>query len=206
MTFTNEKKPKLFSMSKNLKLNNFWHEKNQFFSKPDKSSAGGIDKDILQLVRKINSKPDYYTTSSCSGRIILMKETGKKQESVFLFISHSKVSLAQLKAALAKAIKSYKKMIYLKIEPCIMHIACKDFDSAIKLTNLARNSGWKKAGIISKRNIIEAVSTENLAAPVADKGKIIIENNYLQILLKECNIKLSQTRQKIRRLYKALWI
>jgi len=183
---------------------NFTHEKQQFLKKPDKSSIHGIDKDILALVKKINSKSEYYTTSSCSGRIILMKETGKKQEKVFLFKSHSKIKLEQLKNALNSALKSYKGMVYLKLEPCIMHIACKDFASAIKLTNIARNSGWKKSGIISRKNIVEMLSTEYLACPVADKGKIIVDNNYLKILLDESNKKLNQTKQKIKQLEKSI--
>ena len=81
---------------------NFWHEKKQFLSKPDKSSAKGIDKDILSLVKKINSKPEYYTKSSCSGRIILIKETGKKQENAFLKVWHDKVSLKDLLNELKK--------------------------------------------------------------------------------------------------------
>ena len=81
-----------------------------------------------------------------------------------------------------------------------MHIACNSLDNALNLVNLARNSGWKKSGIISKRNIIEIVSTESVSAPVADNGSIIIDNSYLQILAKECNNKLARTRQKIKQL------
>lgn len=178
---------------------NFNLEKKQFLNKPDKSLAQQIDKDILKLVNQINSNPNYYTTSSCSGRIVLIKE-GKKQENAFLFRSHDKIRLKQIEKELNNATKKYKSIIYLKLEPCIMHIACKDPDSAIELVNLARNCGWKKSGIISKRNIAEIISTENIASPVADKGNIIIDYNYLQILLKECNIKLAQTRQKINQL------
>jgi tRNA wybutosine-synthesizing protein 3 len=181
----------------------FQNEKCQFLSKPDKSMAHEIDKDILKLVNLINSKPCYYTKSSCSGRIILLKD-GKKQENVFLFKSHDKISFEHLEKGLKDSVKKYKGLIYLKLEPCIMHVACNSLSKALELVNIARNAGWKKSGIISKRNIIEAVSTENLAAPVADKGKIIIDNNYLQILSKECNSKLLQTRQKIKQLYKAL--
>jgi len=182
---------------------NFTHEKQQFLKKPDKSSVHGIDKDILKLVKKINEKSEYYTTSSCSGRIILMKETGKKQENVFLFKSHEKITVERLKKALDSAL-NYKGMIYLKIEPCIMHIACQNFESAIKLTNIARNSGWKKSGIISRKNIVEMLSTENLAAPIADRGKIIADSNYLKTLLDECNKKLSLTRKKIKNLEKSI--
>lgn len=181
----------------------FANEKLQFLKKPDKSGIKGIDREIMPLVNLINSKEEYFTTSSCSGRIILMPETGKKQENVFLFVSHKKISFEDLKKQLNSAIR-YKGIIYLKMEPCIMHVACDSLNSAIRLVNKARNSGWKKSGIISKRNIIETLSTEHLECPVADKGKVIIDNNYLKIAAKECNKKLAQTRNKIKQLEKEL--
>ena len=45
---------------------NFDKEKKEFLSKKDKSRKGSIDNKIKKLVNKINSLPDFYTTSSCS--------------------------------------------------------------------------------------------------------------------------------------------
>ena len=178
--------------------------KKDFLSKPDKSGIRAIDSAIIPLVNKINKLQNYYTTSSCAGRIILMKETGKKQENVFLFRSHDKINSKTLKNALNKAVKGYKDMIYLKHEPCIMHVACNSLNDAFNLTNLSRQCGWKKSGIISKSNVVEMLSTEILAVPVADKGKIIVNDNYLNTLVLECNKKLKQTRQKIKNLEKKI--
>jgi len=180
----------------------FERQKQQFLSKPDKSSAHEIDKAILPLVRLINSKKNFYTTSSCAGRIILIKETGKKQKNIFLFKSHEKISLNEIKNALNNA--KCKETIYLKHEPCIMHIACNTFNDAIALTSAARNAGWKKSGIISRKNIVEMLSTEILAAPVADNGKILVSDAYLKFLVSEANKKLAGTRIKIKKLEKLL--
>lgn len=182
---------------------NFEHEKRQFLSKPDKSGAGRIDKDIMNLVNSINSKQDYYTKSSCSGRIILMKETGKKQENVFLLVSHDKISFRNLKNETEKASKKFNGLIYLKMEPCIIHIACNSLSSAFKIVDIARNCGWKKSGIISRRNVVELVSTEILATPVSKNEKIAISDDYLKVLSGECNKKLAMTRDKIKKLEKA---
>ena len=187
----------------------FAHEKLQFLKKPDKSGIKGIDREIMPLVNLINSKEEYFTTSSCSGRIILMPETGKKQENVFLFVSHKAVSVKDIKDILESSEKSLTSPspVYIKHEPCILHVACKSLDSAIKLVSKARQSGWKKSGIIGikpDKVMCELVSTEILAAPIADKGKVIIDNNYLKIAAKECNKKLAQTRNKIKQLEKEL--
>jgi len=179
----------------------FSNEKANFLNKLDKSRAGEIDKAILNLVNKINKSSDYYTTSSCAGRIILIP-AGKKQENAFLSVWHDKISFNQLKSEIKKAAKKSNLIIYLKHEPCIMHVACRNLNSALRLTDSARQSGWKKSGIISKRNIIEMLSTEILAAPVAAKGKILVNDNYLKILANECNKKLMQTRKKIKQLEK----
>jgi len=38
----------------------------------DKSRKGSVDQQILELVTAINLHPDFFTTSSCSGRAILI--------------------------------------------------------------------------------------------------------------------------------------
>ena len=52
----------------------FSQRKKDVLLKSDKSSIGNVDEKISSLCNKINSKEDFYTTSSCSGRILLMKD------------------------------------------------------------------------------------------------------------------------------------
>lgn len=40
----------------------------------DFSRKGGIDDDIADLVKIINDSGDYFTTSSCSGRVVCYAE------------------------------------------------------------------------------------------------------------------------------------
>lgn len=180
----------------------FLIQKKNFLSKPDKSGIGRIDKAIRPLLDRINRNDSFYTTSSCAGRIVLMKETGKKQENVFVFVSHDKVRKRDIQKALSKR---FNEIIYLKAEPCILHVACKDAESAQKIVTLARQSGWKKSGIISLKEgkvMAELVSTEALSAPVYERT-ILVHDNYLDVLVKECNKKLTQTRGKITKLQRA---
>ena len=44
---------------------------------PDQSRKGGIDEKIVHLVDVINSQSDYFTTSSCSGRLICYTEVSE---------------------------------------------------------------------------------------------------------------------------------
>jgi len=180
---------------------NFEHNKNQFLSKRDRSFIGKTDKAIIPLVNLINSKKNYYTTSSCAGRITLLRETGEKQEKIFNFVTHNKTDLEEIKKVMSQI--GTKEMIYFKHEPCILHVACKTFEDALAIVTKARDSGWKKSGIISRKYIIELVSTEILATPIMNKGKILIEDEYLKLLITEANSKLVRTRKKIASLEKS---
>src|SRR3989338_6198016 len=126
--------------------------KQKQLEKQDKSHIGKIDMAIKKLVEKINSKQEYYTTSSCSGRIILIKARKKKEKNLFLFVSHEKINFSEFKREIekiAKDIKNKKEIIYFKQEPCILHVACNSLVSGQKLLEKARTSGWKRSGLIA---------------------------------------------------------
>ena len=80
--------------------NTFQQQKQKQLSKLDKSSIGSWDSKIKKLCNKINQKKNYYTTSSCAGRIILLKYSDIKQEDAFLFRTHNKTSFGEIKKAL----------------------------------------------------------------------------------------------------------
>ncbi len=185
---------------------NFKKEKKDFLTKKDKSRKKSIDSKIKKLVNKISSLEDFYTTSSCAGRILLLTipKSNKKDEVQYLFCSHKKIKYNDLKK-LIKIIKSKlpKDEVWFKIQPVILHVACKDTNSAKKLLNLARDIGFRRSGIISigkNKIIIELISTEKIDALVGKNGKLLIDENYFKILVKEGNKKLEKTWKKIDKL------
>ena len=54
----------------------FDREKVRVLEKADLSRKGSVDAPIRELVEYINTKDDYYTTSSCSGRAVVFCEVG----------------------------------------------------------------------------------------------------------------------------------
>lgn len=180
----------------------FAQRKMKQLSKKDLSDEGTTDKAILPLVNLLNAKKDYYTTSSCAGRIILVKDKGK-QKKAFLFKTHNKTNSEEIKKALASS--KAKQITYLKEEPCILHVACSNIKAAQQLLDKAKFAGWKKSGIIAtdKRVMVELASTEMLAAPIT-KSRVVIDDSYLDFLIKEANHKLARTQAKIKKLYKLL--
>ncbi len=175
----------------------FEQRKKDVLSKEDKSNIGGWDKHILELCNKINSLDDYYTTSSCSGRIMIIVDQDKKAPNLFEFVSHEKV----------KELKIPEKGNYkFKQEPPILHIACKDTESAKNLLDKIRNAGWKRAGIISlgKNIIIEVIGTEKIEFPLMKNDKILVNDDFLDLVLERSNENLQKGWDKIDKLTKVL--
>jgi tRNA wybutosine-synthesizing protein 3 len=200
---------------------NFLQRKTAVLSKSDKSSIGGWDKPIISLCEKINLEENLYTTSSCSGRIIIMVDQDKKGKGLFKFVSHDLVDLEELRNALSKICgnesdtlraypeKSLKKIFTggkFKSESPIIHICCRDLESAEEILNKSRDSGWKRSGIISlgKNIIVEMISTEKLEFPIIKEGKILVDDDFLKIVLEKANDNLKKGWLKIKKLEKEI--
>ena len=112
--------------------NYFQQRKQALLSKQDKSSIGKWDNKIKKICNLINKNPQYYTTSSCSGRIIIMIDNEKKAKDLFKFVSHNKVNSKELLNEINK-IKT-KENIKFKQEPMILHIACEKIEVESNIT------------------------------------------------------------------------
>lgn len=66
------------------------------------ATGSGIDEDIMEILDEINRREEYYTTSSCSGRIVLISlpEAGAKKEAKFVAKWHRPVSFEELQNSL----------------------------------------------------------------------------------------------------------
>ncbi|MEK6869103.1 MAG: hypothetical protein AABX74_02655 [Nanoarchaeota archaeon] len=84
--------------------------KKDFLAKKDKSRKGCIDPKIKKLIDKINSLDGFFTTSSCSGRVLLFSipMSNKKNQVQYLFSSHTKIKPNETKNILRMIIKKIK--------------------------------------------------------------------------------------------------
>jgi tRNA wybutosine-synthesizing protein 3 len=183
----------------------FERRKQDCLKKDDKSSIGSWDRPIQKLCNKINKNPEYYTLSSCSGRIALIKNLDKKQPGMFVFRSHEKVKFDELKTSVIAAENKNESLIF-KQEPPILHVCCKTLDGAESLLEKARSAGWKNSGIMSSRGriVLELRSTEYLALPIMENGKILVDDNFIKILLSESNNRVEKGWSKIDKLAKLM--
>ncbi|MBI4453363.1 hypothetical protein HY636_01850 [Candidatus Woesearchaeota archaeon] len=173
----------------------------------DKSKKGSIDALIKPLLELINSKKDFYTTSSCSGRIIVvaLPQNKRKYNTKWLFVSHEEVAVKDIIKHL-EAIKSVKDTVYLRFEPIILHIAATSVEKAVELINLASSVGFKRGGIISanKKIIVELVGVDTLDVPIAKDKKLMISEDYLRFIIEEANNKLMRNKERIDLFYEKI--
>jgi len=182
-------------------LDYFVKEKSDFLRKKDKSRKGHIDKDAVKIVNEINSRNDYYTTSSCSGRIVLLEKLSrKKNESRWIFIKHDKLNFNEIVEVLDSKLRNE---VWFKQEPLILHVRCKSLDAARRLLDISRKI-FKRAGIISlsdKKIIVEIIGSERIDTIIANKNFVADEDN-IKNLVKYSNENFEENRKKSERFLK----
>ncbi len=160
---------------------------------------GEVDEDIIPLLDTINSFDCFVTTSSCSGRIVVLDvpKIGDKLNAKFLGKWHRTVDWKEV----AKALEKSTSTTWLISDPPIIHVACRDLECARILMRIANESGFRRCGIISlNRFVVEITSFEKLEAPLAVNGKIVVDENYIKLLTDFANEKLLRGKEKLERL------
>ena len=183
----------------------FDKEKKDCLNKIDKSKKGLVDKEIKQLVDHINSLPDYYTTSSCSGRILLIKrpKSGKKCDVEFLFSKHGKVDFNEIKNKLKN---TPEEDLWFRQESMILHVACRTIENAQKILDLSTLAGFKHSGIITTRKkiVVEIIGSDQFDTIIAKHGKVFVSDEHLRLLVSEANKKLEINSRKIKKFYERI--
>ena len=184
-------------------MNSFNQRKKDVLFKVDKSSIGEWDERIIGLCGIINSGENYYTTSSCSGRIIVMKDVEKKQSGLFYFVSHDKLKFGNFVEEVQKINQGNYKF---KQVPVILHVACRDLENAKSLLEKGQEAGFKRSGIISfgKNIVVELNATEMIEFPLIEEGKLIVSEEFLKIVICKSESNLERGWKKIENLKQIL--
>lgn len=177
MTFDNDKKQALVKLKK-----------------ADKSRKGSVDKAIVSLVKLINKHPNYYTTSSCAGRMMILRPGSKKHQTKWLFVSHDPAKLSDIK------LKPSKEITWFRYEPLILHICCRNLEAAKRLLKTTASSAFKHSGIITigSKIIFEVLGIDYMDVPLAKNNKVLIDGDHLKILISEANKKLNLNLKRIK--------
>lgn len=165
----------------------------------DKSPKGSVDTLALPIIAQINSHPDYYTTSSCSGRIVLFSDT-------FLYSTHEIISndIDVLWDTLQNCKNSF---VELKMEPFILHVECRDIPSAKRMHQVAISSGFRNSGMsigTTDRNIVAVRSTIRMDIPCIVDGILLVKKEQVEVWVGVANEKMRRNWSMMLRLEESI--
>ncbi|HDH82052.1 MAG TPA: hypothetical protein ENF91_03060 [Thermoplasmatales archaeon] len=158
-----------------------------------------VDKKAIPIIEKLNGIDEFFTTSSCSGRIAIMElpSIGNKIDARFLGKWDDKIKIQDIKNALENAEKGE---IWMLAQPPIFHVSASDVNAASKLIKVAKQSGFKNSGIrsIGKRVTVEVRSTEEVDVPLGIDGKLLCDEKYLSLLVSIANEIMDRIEKKLK--------
>ena len=163
---------------------------------------GLVDEDIISLLERINSLPDYFTTSSCSGRISIMEmpNFGDKVNAEWLGKWHREVTVEEV----LEVIKKHSKgQLWFLVRSPIIHVSAKTLEDAVKILNLAINCGFKYSNIKSvshKKLLVEIRSTERMDVPLGENGELWVSKEYIGKIVAIANAQLRRAKGKLKKL------
>lgn len=164
-----------------------------------------VDSSIHSLLKIINSMEHYFTTSSCSGRIVLLQlpEIGDKKHALFLGRWHRQITIDDVYTALT----SYNEgQAWLFTQSPIFHIGCKHISAASDILTIGVSNGFKHSGIrsVSDQIIVEIRSTERMDMPLGQQGKLLISKETMHFLVDIANKAFLRSQEKLSRLIKGI--
>lgn len=185
---------------------NFTRSKEEAMKKLERARvAKEVDDKILPILDIINSLDNYYTSSSCAGRILLIQipSIGDKKNAVFLGKWHREIEGREI---IDTVKKSEKGFIWILAQSPIIHICAKTLDDGDKMVKLGNRSGFKNSSLksVKGRIVVEIASTERLDAPIGKNGKIFCNKELLNLLVRIANDVLKRSDKKLERLKEEL--
>ena len=166
-------------------------------------AIGRMDEDFIPLCDYVIKTKNYFTSSSCAGRIALigLGEEETKQESAFYRKWHRTVKESEV----LEAVHDFTgAVLWFKQEPLILHLGTNNIENAKKILTLCEKVGIKRAGIKVAKDgkfIAEILGTQNINAPIKE-GKMNVTDDYLKYLVKKGNEKFKKNQELIEKLFK----
>ncbi|KAJ4703910.1 tRNA wybutosine-synthesizing protein 2/3/4 [Melia azedarach] len=166
----------------------------------DKSPKGTVDAPIIPLLNVLNSHPNYFTTSSCSGRIsVFSHPKNRPKGGTWLYITHDPADQNTVLSFLFpdEPKRSSNELVF-RFEPLIVAVECKDVESAQSLVSLAVSSGLRESGVTSvkKRVIVGIRSSLRLEVPFGEMGNVLVSEEYVKFLVGVANEKMEANRRR----------
>ena len=168
-------------------------------------ARGEVDVPIIPLLDALNSHPLIVTTSSCSGRVVLLSTDmwERKRESAFHRKWHRPVSADEVWEGMSTF---HGDVLWLKVDPFIIHVGFGDVRLAMDFLRVVRGAGVKIAGIQwvdEEKAHVEVRGIDHMAVPVVREGHVLVNRAYVRELTRFANVKMVRNAQRLARLFEA---
>ncbi|KAK3127155.1 hypothetical protein QOZ80_7AG0569120 [Eleusine coracana subsp. coracana] len=177
---------------------------------PDKSPKGGVDAPIAPLLDVLNSHPDLFTTSSCSGRVSILaqpqegqgpKQKKKARGGGWVYVSHDPAdpdAVVELLFGGSGSGGAGDELVF-RFEPMIVAVECRDAAAAVALVAAAVGAGFRESGITSlqKRAMVAIRCSIRMEVPLGQTGELVVSPEYVRYLVKNANIKMEANKKRM---------
>ncbi len=174
----------------------------------DEASKGLIDSDILGVLVAFNTIPCVVTVSSCSGRIVFISapKPGDKKHGGIVAKWHRRVELNEVLEALKLA--NLQDYVWLSVQPAVLALYVYGTDNAFKLADILVKTGFKYTGVrrlssCPSTYYVLSMGAERLDVPLIFKGKKIVDDGRLEVVVDMVNSLLTLAKQKLENLKRA---
>ena len=187
-------------MSMSVNYSAWINRKQAFLKRLERDIVTGyFDRELYSLIKLLNSFNDMFTSSSCSGRLMVFSSKRPwDRRSIRIYLkTHNRIDVNEVISILEK---SRDENLWFILQPPILHVSCLTVNRAQELLKVARNVGFKHSGIISFARtgiVVELRGNEQLAVPLKLKGKLICRKTRLKTLVKWANKMLLESKKKI---------
>uniref|UniRef100_A0A0Q3R7D4 tRNA wybutosine-synthesizing protein 2/3/4 n=1 Tax=Setaria italica TaxID=4555 RepID=A0A0Q3R7D4_SETIT len=180
---------------------------------PDKSPKGGVDAPIAPLLEVLNSHPDLFTTSSCSGRVSVLaqpqegqgqgaaKPKKKARGGGWVYVSHDPADpdavVKQLFGGSGSGAAGDE--LVFRFEPMIVAVECRDAAAAAALVAAAISAGFRESGITSlqKRAMVAIRCSIRMEVPLGQIDELVVSPEYIRYLVRIANCKMEANKKRM---------
>jgi tRNA G37 N-methylase Trm5/tRNA(Phe) wybutosine-synthesizing methylase Tyw3 len=175
----------------------------------DRSRAGRVDADVVPLVDTINALRDFYTTSSCAGRLILVQsapgDRARTYDVDWLAVTHDCAVSAEVhsetfwQALCSQSTSAIGVEVAFKMEAPIVTVCARDIHCAAALAHVCRIAGVKRSAVTSLHDkiIVSVADTRKIEMLVALDGRVLVDRAYFDTALRHALAKLIAARQRL---------
>ncbi|MEK6820812.1 MAG: hypothetical protein AABY11_00235 [archaeon] len=166
-----------------------------------------IDPLMIPFSRFVRETRDYFTTSTCSGRITLMdlNEDESKKEGAFYRKWHACAKASDVWNAIQE--KKYTGNLWFKQDAFVYVIGTHNHENVKRIFDACQKAGIKRHGIHYEgkgKILIEIFGSQAMCVPITNGKDVLVNEAYVKEIVKIGNVKWKRNETKRKELEKEL--